>query len=93
MASVLLEGKLAEEKRRKIEAKKKMQGEKRRETGRWNKNTRREIQEIPLTAFASALLYYAERPKTKRQDTSRKRLKSRRKAGDQDGEREAGGQE
>lgn len=37
-----------------------------------------------------ALLYYAERSKTKRQDTSGKPLKSGRKAGDQDEEEGVG---
>jgi len=40
-----------------------------------------------------ALLYYAERPKTKRQDTSGKPLKSGRKAGDQDEEDKRGEQD
>lgn len=44
------------------------------------------------TASGLALLYYAERPKTKRQDTSGKPLKSGRKAGDQEEEEKEGGQ-
>lgn len=75
------------------EAKGRRPGRKRREIGRRSGRIGGGVDRIGTkgdsrspTASGLALLYYAERPKTKRQDTSGKPLKSGRKAGDQEKE-------